>query len=699
VTFNKHIDCNKIFQALIGDPNNVGLYDVTTNLLIDAQISCLDNKITVVPNFQNEFFENHILRLELHDIPDKTGNTLVALNWEFYVDRNELAWLTDSLGMTKTEDETKTATANIHNRGGYPVPFTITGVPDWVRVVPNSGTLVANEVRPISFEVDSTLAFGHWSDSITLHTETGQNPFFMGGDEPLPFGVRVVCRPPQWDLDAGIHPVTMNMVLKLDIEGEFSLDAEDIVAAYIGGELRGRANVLYVPQVGQYLAYLTVYGESDESGEPVLLQIWDASACLRYGEVVESFTFQPDNVVGTPVAPQVVHTSGLVLREIPFSNGWNWVSFNLAFPDPALDPALASLNYPENDLIKTQSTFSVYSSGWFGSLASLGNTSMYQFRADQPDTLKMLGDLIDPASVSIPLASGWNWLGYLPNFALPVNDALSSLSPQNGDLIKSQTEFAQYINGFGWLGNLKFMQPPKGYQLRLTGAGTLTYPGDNFRPNGSADERDGPAAAAFWQVDPTQFEHNMTLIGMLSHDGQNATPAASELGVFANGEIRGAAQAVWVEPIGAHLFFLTAYANTSGEALHFKIYDPADGSVRDLAEAMYFAADLHQGAIEDPVPFTLQTTGATDILTQQGFDIQPNPFTDAAMLLFESDSEQELNVQICDISGRVLEQFRWKVRQGKNVYPWQPERPLPSGVYFVKIESAQGTMARKVVRE
>jgi hypothetical protein len=42
----------------------------------------------------------------------------------------------------------------------------------------------------------------------------------------------------------------MSMVLKLNIEGVFSTDPEDIVAAYINDELRGRANVQYVPQVG-----------------------------------------------------------------------------------------------------------------------------------------------------------------------------------------------------------------------------------------------------------------------------------------------------------------------------------------------------------------------------------------------------------------------------------------------------------------
>ena len=163
--------------------------------------------------------------------------------------------------------------------------------------------------------------------------------------------------------------------------------------------------------------------------------------------------------------------------------------------------------------------------------------------------------------------------------------------------------------------------------------------------------------------------------------------------------MRGATQAVWVEPIGAYLYFLTTFANTTGELLHFKRYNPADGSIHDLAEAMYFTADLHQGAIENPLPFTLQTTGATEVSTGQQFDIQPNPFSDATMLLFESDTEQELNVLISDVSGRVLEQFRWKLHAGKNAWSWRPKDALPAGVYFARLETAEGTVTRKVVRE
>jgi len=705
-TFNKPINCNKLLEADIFNKNNVGLYDATTGKLIDIDISCYENKITMVPKFQNEFFENHVLRAELHEIQDKIGNQLFKTDWEFVVDRNELAWLTDSMGLTKYDGEYKVGTASIHNRGGYPVPFKITGAPNWVRVVPNAGTLVANQVLPIRFEVDSTLAFGKWNDTIVLHTETGQNPFFMGGDEPLPIGVRVVCRPPNWKVNPNLFENTMNMVIQLDIQGTVSTDVEDIVAAYIGDELRGSAYLEYAPEVNKYLAYLTVYGNPNDQLDPVRFEIWDASECLRYGSVVESQSFQPDNVIGFIGNPVVLHTNSLVLREVPFGFGWNWLSFNLAFPDNSLNAALASLKHPENDLMKGQTAFSMYSGGWFGSLNNLGNTTMYIYRADVPDTLRMMGSLINPATTNIPLVSGWNWIGYVPNYSLPVNEALSSLPSQPGDLIKGQLSFAQYFNStFGWVGNLKYMSPPNGYQIKMAAPGTLTYP-----PPSHAKGADSPLESrggeekppvAFWNVNPSQYEHSMTLIGMLRVNNANATTATMELGVFAGSELRGSAQAIYIEPLQAYMFFLTSYANTSGEQLKFKLFDSATGAVQELTETMYFSADLHQGSIENPVPFTLKTSGLADFLTEQSFDVQPNPFTDQTMLRFALPHAEEVTISVADVSGREVSRLRSQARSGMNTVTWDGSSDaglrLSAGVYFVRLNTEEGMVTKKVV--
>ncbi len=702
-TFNQEINCDNLNPV-----DDVKLFDATTNQLIDIDITCYENKIVLDPNFQNQFFENRILRAELKGIEDLVGNVFngAKLNngiWEFYVDRNELAWLKDSLGMTKYEDENRTISAGIHNRGGYPVPFTLSNIPDWVHVVPNQGTLAPNEILQVQFTVDSSLTFGLWSDTIILHTETGQNPFFMGGDEPLPFGTRVVCRPPFGSVDATQFENAMNMVLRLNIQGNYSTDEEDIVAAYIDGELRGRANVQFVPQLNAYLAYLNVYGGPADMLKPVALEIWDASNCLRYGQVQEAFTYQPDNVIGIPINPQLVHTNNLVLREMRFSNGWNWLSFNLAFPDNSLSAALSSLNHPQNDLIRGQASFSQYSGGWFGTLTNLSNTTMYIYRADQPDTLRMLGLPIDPLTTNIPLVAGWNWVGYIPNYSLPVNEALASLPAQTGDVVKSQLAFAQYINPtFGWIGSLKYMSPPNGYQIKLSQAGTLTYPLNNPFGGNQTEERTGPEKPSFWSVDPTQYEHSSTLIGMLSNEGVNITESDMEIGVFVGGEIRGAARAIYIAPLEAYLFFVTYYSNNIGEQLHFKFYDSISNTVNSLNETMYFYPNQHQGSIEAPIPFKWESTGVSALPEGvRDFDALPNPFGSETQLRFTLEEAQEITLVITDGQGREVLRRSLEAQAGLNTTTWNGRADtggwLNSGVYVVRLVTKTGSVSKKLV--
>lgn len=702
VTFNKNINCSKLIKAVMGDPGNVGLYNSATGELIDFELDCSANKIELFLDPQvviNKFIENQVLRLQLNDIPDLVGNKLVNFIYEFYVDRNELAWLTDSIGMTKTEGEIKTVTAGIHNRGGSPMSFKITGAPSWVRVVPDRGTLVPNEIKSIQFEVDSTLAFGTWRDTLTLQNTGGLNPFFMGGNEQIPLGVRVVCAPPDWHLDAGIHPVTMNMVAELNIQGQKSSDEEDIVAAFIKGELRGRARIQYYPSVNKYLAHLTIYGESNETLDSINFQIWDASACLRYGTVMEKFLFKPEKVIGTPIAPQVLHTNSLVLREIPLNNGWNWLSFNLLFPDPAINSALASLKYPDNDLIKDQVSFSPYENPlamWIGSLDSMGNKTMYQYRADRPDTLKMMGLVIDPATTPIALDSNWNWIGYVPNYPLSVNDALSSIDAEDGNLIKGQYGFSQYIDGFGWIGNLRFLYPPQGYQIKLSKPGTLTYPPkSNLGPEETKDR--GRPELAFWNVDASKFEHSMTLIGMIAQGEQNITGAQHEIGVFAGNELRGSAKAIYVAPYQAYVFFLTTYANSSGEALRFKLYDGNTGKIQELRETLYFAADLHQGSIAQPVPFGLLVSGSNEPYSRQSLEVQPNPFQTGTLIRFGMAQDEEVWLTMTDIRGRLIERQRMAARQGLNTLSWMPD--IAPGVYLIQLQTTSGIAVQRIIKE
>ncbi|HSF88925.1 MAG TPA: T9SS type A sorting domain-containing protein, partial [Saprospiraceae bacterium] len=702
-TFNQPVNCSKLIQADLQNPNNVGLYDATTNTLIDANITCVDNKIVIDPIFQNEFYENHILRAELHSIEDLTGNVLIETDWEFYVDRNELAWLTDSIGLTKYADENKTITAKIHNRGGYPVPFTIQNIPDYVHVTPDAGTLVPNEIRDIQFTVDSTVARGWYSDSIILHTETGENPFFMGGDEIMPFGARVICRPPGWHVNPALYQLTMNMNLRFMIDGEFSVDPEDQVGVFIAGQLRGTAKLEFVPAYNYWVAFVTVYGNTTDAGKPLVYEIFNAAECLHYpASLSGNYTFVSNSVVGIPAAPGIVTTGSLLLREIDVKTGWNWISFNLGFPNPAINTVLGNIPNPDNDLIKDQTKFSTFGSGtWSGALNNITNTTLYLYQAAQPNTIKITGNALTPSAVPIPIVAGWNWIGYIPNFPLTVNDALASIPKQAGDIIKSQSAFAQYVNStIGWVGSLTHLKPLNGYMLKTASAGTIVYPNSGFTEDPIVS-RGAPPLPQRWSVDAAQYEHNMTLIGMFQYDNTNATMADMELGAFVGEEIRGAAQAVYIENLDSYMFFLTSYSNSNGEQLHFKLYDPATGEILDMEEKMTFLPNLHQGSIAEPVPFTLQSTSTVGGMNKQLFDVSPNPFRHETVCRFTLSNDQDVSISIIDLNGTEVYFAQWHALEGFNTLTWNglsyESVQLSSGVYIVRLKTDEGLLTRKVV--
>jgi hypothetical protein len=252
------------------------------------------------------------------------------------------------------------------------------------------------------------------------------------------------------------------------------------------------------------------------------------------------------------------------------------------------------------------------------------------------------------------------------------------------------------VAGFGWLGSLQYMEPPKGYQLKISIPGTLTYPPPaNAAP--VLNER-GPELPNFWTVDPTQYEYSMTLVGMLAHGGINTTLAGHEIGVFAGNELRGSAKAIYLEQLNMHLFFLTMYANTAGELLHFKLYDAATGQVTNLTETMYFTAGLHQGSVQSPVPFGYQsTTAVAEVTSGQSLQVSPNPFTDGTTIRFTLTHAQRARVLITDMAGRIVLDERMSGSAGTNALLWNA-KDAPSGVYFVKLETEEGTGVKKVVR-
>jgi len=720
-TFNQDINCNKLIQADIFNENNVGLYDATTNDLIDCEISCSGNKIILVPNFDNRFFENRILRAELHNIEDLTGNKNVYQKWEFYVDRNELAWLDDTAQIVKYPDESKNIKVEIHNRGGYPVPYKIIA-PDYLNVSPNQGTLVANETEEISFTVDDNVSIGNYMDSVVLITETGVNPFFMGGEEVLMVNTRVICRPPVWVIDPesfdnSQYDFSMNFIIKLNIEGTLSVDTEDLVGAYVNGQLRGVAKIVFKPGIG-HVAFLTAYSYI-VNGETIDFQIWDASECELYANILESFTFNDNSIIGTLTNPQILHTSGQILRKIYLHPGWNWISFNQDLTNNSVNSAMGSLTNPAGGTIKTQSKFSQYSTAiqqWVGSLVNVSPQFLYQYNGLAYDSLSLIGTQL-PSNTTIPIVPGWNWIGYLPNIKLPVNVALSSMTPQDGDIIKSQLEFAVFNSALGWVGSLEFMSPPNGYLLKSAENDVILYPNINNFGNGYTDNglksTDNGSDRAYtdidrkpvqnrskkWNVDPSKYEYTMNVVAIVTKEnGDNVLKEGDEVGVFVDGEIRGCGNAILIPDLNAYMMFITIYANKEGEKLEFKYLDASENEEFSLTNVKDFKINSIWGSVDMPQPLqlgVLSSTNAETYSTQNAF-VHPNPFNNSTYINFNSLNSGIGKLNVVDMLGIIVASYDIEISSGRNSIEWKPDNRFVPGPYFVRIESDDSPIVKKV---
>ena len=77
--------------------------------------------------------------------------------------------------------------------------------------------------------------------------------------------------------------------------------------------------------------------------------------------------------------------------------------------------------------------------------------------------------------IPITLNQGWNWIGYTCSEPMSVNEALSSFTPSNGDIILSRSNGnATYSNG-RWRGALQTLIPGEGYMYQSVDGTTKSF--------------------------------------------------------------------------------------------------------------------------------------------------------------------------------------------------------------------------------
>ena len=165
------------------------------------------------------------------------------------------------------------------------------------------------------------------------------------------------------------------------------------------------------------------------------------------------------------------------VQTIELLQGWNWWSTNLDITLDQLTVAIA-------DALETEGTASIksrngsisYANGQWRGNFNFDIRQMYKIEVSADCEITLTGVPVNPSEYEITISHGINWIGFLPNESMSVNEAFSGLNPVTGDVVKSKNGSVTY-NGTVWRGTLT-LEPRNGYIYQSEAAGdkTFTFP-------------------------------------------------------------------------------------------------------------------------------------------------------------------------------------------------------------------------------
>lgn len=628
-----------------------------------------NRKIAITPTADLAQMEGTTLTVSLKGIYDSNNNIAENITWTALVRQNPLNWTVNEMNLSKNVDESLEFHAEISNNGTETEYWRLDGIPVWLEVNNETGTLLPGEKVKLNFNVLSSVGIGRHETVIYL---VGNNNI----NTALNIQLTVTGDKPNWNVNPAAYEHSMAFIGKLHFINGISNNPDNIVAAFVKDTICvGVASPTYVKRYDTYFVMMSIYG--NEPGQKIHFKAYDANQGIIYHSLstskngkLENILFKTDKASeGSFEEPVVLTTTGEIEQVIKINKGWTWLSLNVDKSSESTPSAvLKPLNCDSTALLKGKLSFAQYNAEneeWQGELKYLTVTEMYKLKYHQQTSLPVVGRKVNPNATPISIDSGWNWIGYIPRTSLSVADALASLNPQDGDWVKNQYDFAVFDN-YEWQGTLKAMTPGEGYLFysSMPQTRTLTYPEATV------------AKSRIWRMSDTDntetlrnssYPNNMNVIAVVM-DGETVIHDA-KVYVYANEELRG--QSMVTQKDDRH--FITIHGEDNGAKLRFEV--DIDGKRMEIANPIYFAKDVLVGSPSQPYLIQLDNTTSIDCIHISNDDDWMN---------IVSDSELK-SVDIYGLEGR-------KVYSGTSLGTMTKVKiqHFVSGVYIIVLKTEDG---------
>ena len=484
------------------------------------------------------------------------------------------------------------------------------------------------------------------------------------------------------------------------------------IAAFGNGGYNDCRGIAYwqIPNPPYWDGYWYITILSNTQGDQISFKLFDENT----GDIIDCYqtlSFQDNATVGSPEAPWEISNGSW--QAFNLSQGWNWLSFNVLSSETSID----SVFYPIKDYIyqvKSQSQSATYYSGpgmWVGDLNQIDITNGYLvFMNDDYDNFTVSGTSADP-STSISLTSGWNWISYLPQTEMAINNAFQSIL-DNVYQVKNQTNSATYYNPPGtWVGDLQIIQPGKCYKVNMDAEDNLIY--QSGRGNSLQISKELRENEPNWQP-ITGTQYSMVLMADVTFNEEPFTEENENNIVAAfgpGGEDDCRAIAVWEDanpPYWDGYWYFTIVGDENDEDIIFKIYNADRDSIYACEETLSFANDQTIGDPFTPYQITaLNDSGVSDEMVEDVSFLgkaYPNPFS-----INSSKNEIRINYNVQKNDMGKLEIFNLKGQKirsypnlkGNNSISWNIKdnkgNAISSGIYFYRLKTASLEHIQKLI--
>ena len=637
------------------------------------------------------------IQVKAGGITDKNGNpNASAITWSAYIDQDQLKWGDAELNLSKDINAPMQFETYIVNKGGTLQHFHLSSLPAWLSSDATSGSITPAGTQKIVFTVNQSLNIGTYNEVVYLYNDNNET-------EALAINVTVRGKQPDWTVNAADHKYNMSIYGKLRINGNFSINDGDLLAAFANGKCVGVTHNSHFAANDLWYAFLTVYGDSISSGN-LEFRIWEANTGKIYQALpATTIRFTNDVVVGTVSNPIVFDAKEMIFQNVDITNGWNWISLNVVNPDTNnVATTLSNGLWKSGDIVKNnESGFDQYSatSGWLGYLPGFNNTSMFMLSAANAQTLSVMGSAVDVKNTAIPLHGGrWSYISYLPQVNMTLKDALAGYNAADEDVIKSQTGFAMYDARNGWVGNLNYLEPGKGYMLyrKQSNDTIFHYPVsalDGFR------QGSGSIINVFETPVTTNytFAENMTVTAVLGNE--YTLQPGDVVMAYAGNEIRGKAQRVPNAGTNANTLFFTI----GGDAevpVSFELQHNGK-TIAESGAVLTYHSDAKVGTVTHP--FVIHLKSHTELITAY-----PNPFNQTIRLVVDMPAGQpasthEVQISIHNAVGQLILSRAKELIYGEHYQTtWNGRTAAgiecPPGVYLVDVKISGVSHVYKVIK-